>query len=105
MLTHYLILDLPSSADDETIRRRYLELVKRYSPESHPLMFRRITAAYDALKDERTRIRASLFKGMEQSDWEHELTELAEARRPRRKRVTLSDLIEASGKTKNRGKP
>jgi hypothetical protein len=42
---------------------------------------------------------------MEHSDWEHGLTELAEARRPRRKKVTLSDLIEASREPENRGKP
>lgn len=83
MLAHYLILNLPQSADDETIRGRYLELVKTYTPESDPVMFRRITAAYEALKDERRRIDSELFEGLKQKDWENELLKLAAARRPK----------------------
>jgi len=96
MLTHYLILNLPQTADDETIRGRYLELVKTYTPESDPMMFRRITAAYEALKDERRRINSDLFEGLKQKDWENELLKLAAARRPKRKRAGLQELIAAS---------
>lgn len=93
MFTHYLVLDLPQTADDETIRRRYLEMVKTYTPESDPVTFRRITAAYEAIKDERQRIESALFEAIKPADWENELVKLATARRPKRKRVGLQDLI------------
>ena len=32
----YAILGLSDDADDDAIRRRYLELVKRFPPEHHP---------------------------------------------------------------------
>lgn len=102
MLTHYLILDLPLTADDETIRRRYLEMVKQYTPESDPVMFRRITAAYDAIKDERHRIQSSLFESLEHADWENQLIKLASARRPKRRRVGLNELIDAAEASGNR---
>ncbi|MFP4227047.1 MAG: hypothetical protein ACLFRF_09985 [Desulfobacterales bacterium] len=97
MLTHYLILDLPLTADDETIRQRYLEKVKQYSPESDPIIFRRISAAYDAIKNERCRIQSTLFETLHQPDWGNQLYELAAARQPKRKRVGLKDLINAAG--------
>ncbi len=96
MLTHYLILDLPLTADDETIRQRYLEKVKQYTPETDPVMFRRITKAYETIKDERSRIQSALFETLHQPDWENQLYRLAAARQPKRKRVGLKDLIAAA---------
>jgi curved DNA-binding protein CbpA len=36
----YTVLGLPPDSDDDTIRRRYLELVRRFPPEHHPEKFR-----------------------------------------------------------------
>ena len=101
MLTHYLILDLSLTADDKAIRQRYLEMVRQYSPESDPVMFRRITKAYEAIKDERSRMQCALFEPLHQPDWENQLYELAAARQPKRKRVGLKELIAAAGESPN----
>lgn len=45
------ILGLPIDADDAQIRARYLELVKKFSPDQHPERFREIRQAYDAIQD------------------------------------------------------
>ena len=47
----YAVLGLPADSDDEAIRRRYLELVRQYSPEQHPQEFSRIRQAYENLRD------------------------------------------------------
>ncbi|MCF8024741.1 MAG: J domain-containing protein [Desulfobacteraceae bacterium] len=100
MLTHYLILDLPPGSDDETIRQRYLEMVKKYPPESDPVMFRRITEAYNALCDERSRIRSELFGCLDMPDWENELFKLAQAAKTKRRRTGLKEMLEAAEKNK-----
>jgi curved DNA-binding protein CbpA len=58
----YTVLELPSDADDEAIRRKYLELVRRYPPEQHPEQFAAVRAAYESLKDLNTRLRHRLFE-------------------------------------------
>lgn len=57
----YAILGVPRTADDEDIRRAYLDLVRRYTPETHPDRFERISEAYRILKDEESRLRYFLF--------------------------------------------
>ena len=47
----YVVLGLSADVDDETIRRRYLELVKQFSPEKHPEKFAAIRQAYEATRD------------------------------------------------------
>ena len=59
----YQVLDLPADSDDEAIRRRYLELVRQFSPEKHSEKFAAIRAAYEKLKDLDTRLRYRLFEG------------------------------------------
>ncbi len=98
MLTHYLILDLPTDAGDEAIRQRYLELVRIHTPESDPVRFRQITAAYEAIKDERRRIASWLFGCINTPDFEAELMRLARARAPRRRRAGLREMITAAEK-------
>ena len=99
MLTHYLILDLLLTADDDTIRQRYLEMVRQYTPESDPVMFRRITKAYESIGDDRSRMQSALFETLHQPNWEKQLYELAAARQPKRKRVGLKELIAAAGES------
>ena len=58
----YVVLDLPPDSDDEMIRRRYLELVRRHSPERDPKRFAEIRQAYEQLKDATTRLKQRLFQ-------------------------------------------
>jgi curved DNA-binding protein CbpA len=62
----YAVLGLPADCDDETIRRRYLELVKQYPPEQHPERFAAIRSAYERLRDLDTRLRHRLFEAGKQ---------------------------------------
>src|SRR5438067_2529743 len=63
MTDPYAVLGLPPDSDDEAIRRRYLELVRQFSPEHHPERFAAVRAAYESLRDLNTRLRYRLFAG------------------------------------------
>lgn len=95
MLQHYLILDLPLTASDQEIRDRYLELVKKFTPERDPKRFNLIAQAYDALKDARTRVETRLFSVGKDVDYDDSLTDLINALPYRRKSEGLQKLIEA----------
>ncbi len=93
MLEHFFVLGLRPDAGASEIRNRYLELVKKYSPEQSPREFRRINAAYEAIKEKRERIAhqiLSLDKRPEES-----LRQLARARPVQRRRVGLKTLLQA----------
>jgi curved DNA-binding protein CbpA len=62
MTDPYAVLGLPADSDDETIRRRYLELVRQFSPERHPEKFAAVRQAYESLRDLDTRLRYRLFE-------------------------------------------
>lgn len=47
----FSILGVPRDASEETIRARYLELVKEFPPDRAPEKFREIRAAFEAAKD------------------------------------------------------
>jgi preprotein translocase subunit Sec63 len=55
------VLGLSHDADAETIRRRYLELIREYSPERAPREFSEIRAAYDRLRDPLVYLEHRLF--------------------------------------------
>ena len=57
MANPYRILGVEEATDDESIQRRYLELVRRFQPERAPDAFQRIRGAYETLMDERARLR------------------------------------------------
>jgi preprotein translocase subunit Sec63 len=57
----YEVLGLEHSADTEAIRRRYLELVRRHSPEREPERFAAIRQAYDELRDPIVSLEKRLF--------------------------------------------
>ncbi|MGH7947010.1 MAG: DnaJ domain-containing protein [Opitutaceae bacterium] len=57
----YLSLGVPRNADDVRIRRAYLDAVKEAPPETHPIRFKEVAAAYEKIKDERSRHRYELF--------------------------------------------
>ncbi|MBM3995518.1 MAG: J domain-containing protein [Planctomycetes bacterium] len=97
MTDPYAVLGLPADSDDETIRRRYLELVKQFSPERHPEQFALIRAAYEKLRDLDTRLRFRLFEAGRQETIDGILDTLS--RRSSRRRISLQILVQSVQKT------
>jgi curved DNA-binding protein CbpA len=87
----YAVLGVEPDADDETIRRRYLELVKQFPPERHPEKFASVRGAYERLKDLDARVRHRLFE-QGRRDGIDELIEEMACRTPRR-RYSLQALL------------
>jgi len=63
----YEVLDVSRESGDAEIRRRYLELVRRYPPDRDPQRFAAIRRAYDELRDPQKRMESRLFR-METDD-------------------------------------
>ena len=61
MSNAWSVLNLNPSANDEAIRRRYLELVREFSPDRAPQRFAEIRKAYDELRNPIERVRRRLF--------------------------------------------
>lgn len=61
MTDPYSELGLPTDAVDAAIRARYLELIRVYTPESHPERFARIRQAYEQIRGLEERVRLWLF--------------------------------------------
>lgn len=97
MLTHYLTLGLSPSASAEEIRRRYLALIRAYPPSREPEHSRRIIAAWEALKDDRSRVETSIFGLARYGDHELALDALVQARPQGRSTPGLKTLLEAEG--------
>lgn len=87
----YAVLDLPADSDDEQIRRRYLELVRENPPERAPERFGQIRAAYEDLKDLRTRLHYRLFEAGKKDSIEAMVEELS--CQSGRRRVPLRALL------------
>ena len=51
MTDPYEVLGVARDADEQAIRRRYLELVRQHPPEREPERFAVIREAYDRLRD------------------------------------------------------
>lgn len=80
------VLGISANADAETIRQRYLELIRTYSPERDPERFREIRAAYELVSDPLVRIHAKLFDAEE----EYSLQKFADQYRPDFRQPRLS---------------
>jgi curved DNA-binding protein CbpA len=93
MTDPYQVLGLPPEADDDTIRRRYLELVRQHSPEHHPEKFAAVRAAYEQLRDQSTRLRHRLFEAGKRETVDAIIEEVS-CRRGRR-RVSLKEMLSA----------
>lgn len=91
MQDSYAVLGLPADSDDAAIRRRYLELVRQFTPEHSPQKFAKVRAAYESLKDLNTRLRYRLFEAGKNESIEA-LIEETTCRSPRR-RLSLSTLL------------
>lgn len=86
----YDILGLPLDSTDETIRRRYLTLVRTHTPEREPERFAAIREAYDKLRDPISRLRYRLFEAGQEETLAAILND-AKARIPPR-RITVATL-------------
>ncbi|HWY88439.1 MAG TPA: J domain-containing protein [Gemmataceae bacterium] len=86
----YQVLNLSPAADDDAIRRRYLELTRQYSPEHFPEKFAAIRAAYESLRDLDTRLRKQLLKAEPGESLENLIEEVA--CRSSRRRLSLDAL-------------
>jgi DnaJ-class molecular chaperone len=91
MTDPYQVLGLPPDADDEQVRRRYLELIKKHSPERDAARFSQVRAAYEALRDRKARVEHRLF-GPEQEDHLQDVVEQVQSLGARR-RVSLQQLL------------
>ena len=99
MLAHYWVLGLSPAASQEEIRQRYLQLIRTHPPSRNPERFQQITAAYEALKDVRSRVESAIFGMAQYGDFELALAALVQARPAERKTPGLQTLLAAEGKT------
>jgi curved DNA-binding protein CbpA len=95
MTDPYKVLDLPPTADEEAIRRRYLELVRKHPPDRDPVKFAEVRAAYESLKDRDERLRKQLFEGDHEAHLDTVVEEIA--CRVGRRRVSLARLLSILG--------
>jgi DnaJ-class molecular chaperone len=89
----YQALGLPPDSDDDTVRARYLALVRQFPPEQAPERFAEVRAAYEALRDRDARLRRRLFSPG-RGDALDRLTEGLSKSAPRR-RLGVRDLLDA----------
>lgn len=54
-------LGIDENADDETIKRRYLALVRAYPPDRDPERFQALRSAYEAISSRRERVGQKLL--------------------------------------------
>jgi curved DNA-binding protein CbpA len=92
MTDPYVVLNVAPEADDETIRKRYLELVREFSPEQQPQRFAVIRAAYEQVRSLNSRVSFRLFEQGKRDSIETIVEEIA-CRTPRR-RFSLQALLE-----------
>ena len=90
------MLGLPSDADDDAIRVRYLTLVKEFPPERNPEKFAEIRKAYEATKNLEDRLRRRLFEPNERDNIPALIDEMGGKMRPR---ISLSRLLELTIRT------
>ena len=62
MKNPYVLLGIPETADDEAIKKAYLQQVRQHPPEREPEQFQAIRLAFEAIKTRRDRLRYRLFQ-------------------------------------------
>ncbi len=65
----FVVLGLSADADEQDVRRRYLDLVRKHPPERDAEKFRQIHAAYQAASDPLVLARHLLREAPEPEDW------------------------------------
>jgi len=88
----YEILGITPDADDEAVRRAYLGGVRKFSPDADPEMFKKISAAYEVLKDEKSRLLHDLFDRETPGDTPFQAFLRRQAAPERRKPMSLDQL-------------
>lgn len=89
----YTVLGLPPDADDEAVRRAYLDLTRAFPPEQHPEKSAAVRAAYEKLRTADARARYRLL-GVWAEDTIETVIEEATCRTPR-PRPGLAKLVTA----------
>jgi curved DNA-binding protein CbpA len=89
------VLGLAADCDDDTIRRRYLELVRKFPPEQHPERFAAIRQAYESLRDLTTALRYRMFEAGKKETMDAILEDLV--CRNSRRRLSLKELLSILG--------
>ena len=95
MLNPYIVLGLPRSATDEEIRRRYLELVRKYPPSRAPERFQLVAQAYEAVKTLAARVETELFGASAYRSFDEIVSELEQAALLTAKPTGLRELVDA----------
>lgn len=98
MLRSFIILDLPLDASDQEIRKKYLDLVKKFTPEKSPAQFQKVTDAYESVKDRRSRVKSRLFAAFHDVEFETTLKELADSVKFEKRETGLKELLNAAEK-------
>lgn len=62
MQNPFITLDVAETADDDAIKKAYLQQVREHPPERDPERFQMIRAAYERIKTRRDRLRYRLFQ-------------------------------------------
>jgi curved DNA-binding protein CbpA len=62
MQNPFIVLDVAETADDDAIKKAYLQQVREHPPERDPERFQIIRTAYEAIKTRRDRLRYRLFQ-------------------------------------------
>jgi len=88
----YAVLGVSPESDDESIRKRYLELVRQFSPELHPQRFAQVRAAYEAVRDLDSRVHYRLFEQGRRDSIEQIIEEIACG--SKRRRYSLQSLLD-----------
>jgi curved DNA-binding protein CbpA len=91
MTDPYTVLGIPPDSDDDAIRRRYLQLVREFTPEHDPEKFAAIRQAYEHLRDLETRLRYRLFEAGKNDSVEAIIEEIVCRSPPRR--ISLETLL------------
>lgn len=62
MQNPFIVLDVAETADDDAIKKAYLQQVREHPPERDPERFQAIRAAYETIKTRGDRLRYRLFQ-------------------------------------------
>jgi curved DNA-binding protein CbpA len=94
MPTPFETLGVSLEADDASLRARYLELIREFSPEAAPTKFAAIREAYELIGEAKKRAAYLIDPGKDRDTLE-QIIEDYEVKLPRR-RNTLDELIQAT---------
>ena len=101
MLNHIIELELTPPFDGEDVRKAYVRLVKRYPPARSPEKFRRLNEAFEALGNDRNRVRTELYWAYDFDSVPEAVDALESAVELRDRTKTLDAIFRAEGHARN----